>query len=46
LANYVWSTVHGIAMLALDGRLRLTGDDLDELVGFAVERMRGGIDRA
>src|SRR5262245_39573100 len=45
LANYVWAVVHGISMLALDGRLRSTGDALDALIAFAVKRMRNGIER-
>jgi AcrR family transcriptional regulator len=43
VANYVWSLVHGISMLALDGRLRSTPDEIDALVAFAVERIRSGI---
>jgi AcrR family transcriptional regulator len=45
LANYVWAIVHGISMLALDGRLRSTGDALEALVAFAVDRIRSGIAR-
>ena len=45
LANYVWSIVHGISMLALDGRLRSGGCEIDTLVTFAVARIRSGIDR-
>jgi len=46
LANYVWAIVHGISMLALDGRLQSSGGALDALVAFAVERIRSGIGRA
>jgi AcrR family transcriptional regulator len=43
LANYVWAIVHGISMLALDGRVRSTHEEIDALVSFAVERIRSGI---
>ena len=46
LARYIWSIVHGISMLALDDRLRSSRDEVDDLVRFAVERIRGGIDAA
>jgi AcrR family transcriptional regulator len=38
LARFVWATVHGVAMLAIDGRL---GDEnaVDALTTFAVERI-------
>lgn len=38
LARFVWATVHGIAMLAIDGRL---GDQsaVDTVTAFAVERI-------
>lgn len=42
LALYVWSVVHGIAMLALDGILR-TPEDVDRAARYAIERMRTGI---
>ena len=45
LANYVWSVVHGISMLALDGRLRANSDEIDLLVSFAVKRIRTGIEK-
>jgi AcrR family transcriptional regulator len=45
MARYIWSIVHGIAMLALDGRLRADREEVDALVAFAVERIRGGIAR-
>jgi AcrR family transcriptional regulator len=43
LARFVWSVVHGIAMLAIDGQLR--GDDKDgtALNQYAVERVRDAI---
>jgi AcrR family transcriptional regulator len=40
LAQYIWSNVHGIAMLAIDGQLR---QPVDDVVRFANERMRTGI---
>ncbi|MEO6237971.1 MAG: TetR/AcrR family transcriptional regulator [Vicinamibacterales bacterium] len=46
LARYIWSVVHGISMLALDERLHTDRAEVDELVAFAVERIRGGIDTA
>ncbi len=39
LAQYIWATVHGIAMLAIDGLLR---QPVDDVVRFANERMRTG----
>ena len=46
LANYMWSIVHGISMLALDGRLRSNREETNALVTFAVSRIWSGIDRA
>jgi AcrR family transcriptional regulator len=43
LARFIWSMMHGIAMLTIDGRLRHQGSDPDELARFAVERVRSGI---
>jgi AcrR family transcriptional regulator len=42
LAIYIWSVVHGIAMLALDGHLP-PSMDADALIRFANERLRTGI---
>ena len=44
LAFYIWSMVHGVAMLALDGLLPppMTPDALARL---AIARLHGGIDR-
>ena len=42
LALFVWSVVHGVAMLALDGVLR-TPRDIDALSRFANERLWTGI---
>jgi len=42
LATYVWSVVHGVAMLALDGILDSPAR-IRELTDFAIERLRTGI---
>lgn len=42
LALYVWSVVHGIAMLALDGIVR-TPEDISTLTEFAIARLWAGI---
>lgn len=42
MARYVWSVVHGVAMLAIDGQLREPGA-VDELMRYALERLRTGI---
>jgi len=42
LAHFIWSLVHGIAMLAIDGAFR-TGTDVEALTRFAIERSRTGI---
>ena len=41
LAQYIWATVHGIAMLAIDGQLK---QPIEEVIRFANERMRTGIE--
>jgi AcrR family transcriptional regulator len=43
LSNYVWATVHGIAMLGLDGQLRQEDGGAETLMQFATERLRTGI---
>jgi AcrR family transcriptional regulator len=43
LARFIWALVHGIAMLAIDGRLRHQNADPDELTRYAVDRVRTGI---
>jgi AcrR family transcriptional regulator len=43
LALHVWSTVHGVAMLALDGQLKADAPPADALIDFAIERLRTGI---
>ena len=41
LAQYIWATVHGIAMLAIDGQLK---QSTDAVIRFANQRMRSGIE--
>jgi AcrR family transcriptional regulator len=43
LARYVWAIVHGIAMLAIDGRLARQNAGVDSVVRFSLERLRTGI---
>jgi len=43
LAQYIWATVHGIAMLTIDGQLERQCSDGDRLVRFFQERLLGGI---
>jgi len=43
LAQFIWATVHGIAMLAIDGLLDRRQTDLDALIRFANERIAAGI---
>ncbi len=42
LAHFVWATVHGISMLAIDGMLGKTSD-AEELARYANGRIRAGI---
>jgi AcrR family transcriptional regulator len=41
LAQYIWATVHGIAMLAIDGQLK---QPIEDVIRFANERLRTGIE--
>jgi AcrR family transcriptional regulator len=41
LAQYIWATVHGIAMLAIDGLLR---QPVEDVIRFGIERIRTGIE--
>lgn len=41
-AHFIWSLVHGISMLAIDGALR-EGTDIDLLTRFSLERARTGL---
>ena len=43
LAQLIWSTVHGIAMLAIDGQLQGKPANGEALFLYAVERLRTGI---
>lgn len=43
MAQFVWAVVHGVAMLAIDDRLRVKAE-VDALTRYAIERMRNGID--
>jgi AcrR family transcriptional regulator len=43
LARFIWAVVHGIAMLTIDGRLGPPAADSDELVRYALGRLRTGI---
>lgn len=41
LAQYIWATVHGVAMLAIDGQLK---QPIEEVIRYANERLRTGIE--
>jgi hypothetical protein len=43
LAQYIWAAVHGIALLAIDGRLHGAQTGV-ELAWLAMARLRTGID--
>jgi AcrR family transcriptional regulator len=43
LARFIWSIVHGIAMLAIDGQLRGVDEHGETLNRYAVERIRDAI---
>jgi AcrR family transcriptional regulator len=43
LALFVWSAVHGVAMLAIDGQLTRPGLSLDPVMQVVVERIWDGI---
>jgi len=43
LAQFVWATVHGVAMLAIDGQLQTQGAKVDDVVAYAVDRIRTGV---
>ena len=42
MATYVWSLVHGMAMLGIDGKLREAGA-IEALMQYAFDRLRTGI---
>jgi AcrR family transcriptional regulator len=43
LARFIWATVHGIAMLAIDGLLQHEAGGVEAVAALAVERLRTGI---
>lgn len=43
LARFIWSVVHGIAMLAIDGQLRGEDEQGTALNRYAIERLRDAI---
>jgi len=43
LALFVWSAVHGVAMLAIDGQLTRPGRSLDQVPHLIVQRIWDGI---
>jgi AcrR family transcriptional regulator len=43
LARFIWSTVHGISMLIIDGQLPLKRAQIDDLIEFAIQRLHTGI---
>ena len=43
LARFIWSVVHGVAMLAIDGQLRGSDDRGEVLNRYAVERIHDAI---
>jgi AcrR family transcriptional regulator len=42
-ANFVWSVVHGVAMLGIDGSFDHRGTDIPAFTRYAVERLTTGI---
>jgi AcrR family transcriptional regulator len=43
LAQFIWSVVHGVAMLAIDGQLRCEPSETATLMRYVAERLRTGI---
>jgi hypothetical protein len=43
LARFIWAVVHGIAMLAIDGRIRLPDGDPQAPTRLAIEWIRTGV---
>jgi AcrR family transcriptional regulator len=43
LARFIWSVVHGTAMLAIDGQLRGVDEEGEALTQYAIERIRTAI---
>jgi AcrR family transcriptional regulator len=46
LARFIWSVVHGISMLVIDGQLRGLDERGEALNRYAIERIRAAIDAA
>jgi AcrR family transcriptional regulator len=42
-ARFVWSVVHGIAMLGIDGSLEHQGASVEELTRYSIQRLQTGI---
>lgn len=43
MARFIWSIVHGLAMLAIDGQIAHQGANVDDLTRFALDRLRTGV---
>jgi len=43
VARFVWAAVHGLAMLTIDGRFGKHDGPIDDLIDYAVTRIRTGI---
>jgi AcrR family transcriptional regulator len=43
MARFVWAVVHGVSMLGIDGQLP-GRSDVEALMGYAIERLRTGIE--
>jgi AcrR family transcriptional regulator len=43
LARFIWSVVHGIAMLMIDGQFRWASDEGDAFEQYAMDRVRAAI---
>ena len=46
LARFIWSVVHGVSMLVIDGQLRGLDERGDALKAYAIDRIRDAIDVA
>lgn len=44
MAQFIWAIVHGVAMLAINGQLGGSEDDVAQVVQYALRRLRTGID--
>ena len=44
LARFVWATVHGVALLLIDGRIPDSHGQADALIAYAIARIRTGIE--